>query len=318
MTPRVTGERHIPVLAQEALALLAIRSAGTYVDGTVGGGGHAARLLAQLGSLGRLVAFDADPQAVVVARERLGADSRVRVREGNFAELPALLDAEGIGTVDGVLLDLGLSSLQVDAPERGFSFQAAGPLDMRRNPAQGRTAADVVNTASAQDLAAWFRALGEEPQAQRVARAIVRRRAEQPFTTTDDLAACVARAVRGRRRLHPATRVFQALRIVVNDEQACLQAGLAGAHARLAPGGRLAVISFHSGEDRVVKEFLRDTAGRCTCPPDLPVCRCGAQATMRILTRRPVRPTADEVAANPRARSARLRAAEKLGPGEAA
>ena len=312
MKPRVTGERHISVLAQEALALLAIRSAGTYVDGTVGGGGHAARLLAQLGSTGRLLGFDADPQAVAAARARLGADPRVSLVQGNFATLPALLDAAGVTTVDGVLLDLGLSSMQLDDPERGFSFRAAGPLDMRRDPAQVRTAADVVNTAVPDELTQWFREFGDEPQAARIVRAIVRRRDEQPFTTTVDLADCVARAVRGHRRTHPATRVFQALRIVINDEIACLEAGLAGAHERLAVGGRLVVISFHSGEDRCVKQFLRDKAGRCTCPPDLPVCCCGARATMRVLTSRAVKASDAEVAANPRARSARLRAGERL------
>jgi len=314
----VTGEGHIPVLAQEALALLAIRSAGTYVDGTVGGGGHAARLLAQLGSSGRLVGFDVDPQAVAVTQARLGADHRVQIVQGNFADLPALLDALGVDTVEGVLLDLGLSSLQVDAPERGFSFQASGPLDMRRDPAQPHTAADLVNSASLDELTDWFRTLGEEPQARRVAQAIVRARAEAPFTTTAELATCVAKAVRGHRRRHPATRVFQALRMVVNEELEALRRGLEGAHARLAAGGRLVVISFHSGEDRIVKEFLRSKTGRCTCPPELPVCRCGAQASLRVLTRRPVEPSEAEIAANPRARSAKLRAAERLRLPEAA
>jgi len=312
MTPGMSGDGHIPVLAQEALALLAIRSAGTYVDGTVGGGGHAARLLAQLGSSGRLVGIDEDPQAVASARERIGDDPRVRIRQGNFRDLPAILDAEGIDMVDGVLLDVGLSSMQVDAPHRGFSFQAEGPLDMRRNPSSGRTAADIVNTADERDLAQWFATLGDEPQARRVARAIVRHRRERPFTTTVELADCIAGAIRGHRKLHPATRVFQALRMVVNDELGSLSAGLQGAHDRLTAGGRCVVITFHSGEDRIVKNFFRDAAGRCVCPPDLPECRCGAVATMRILTKRPIRPSAEEVAANPRARSARLRAAERL------
>ena len=318
MNPRVTGVSHISVLAQEALALLAIRSAGTYVDGTVGGGGHAARLLAQLGSDGRLLGFDEDPQAVAACQARLGADPRVRLAQGNFAELPALLDAAGVDAVDGVLLDVGVSSLQLDAPERGFSFQMEGPLDMRKDPARPHSAADLVNTASETDLARWFRDLGDERYARRIARTIVRRRAQDTFTTTTDLAACVASAVPGRWRIHPATRVFQALRIVVNDELDTLQAGLQGAHDRLAPEGRLVVIAFHSGEDRIVKRFLRDKAGRCSCPPDLPVCVCGAQATMRVLTRRPVRPGADEIADNPRARSARLRAGERLRLSEAA
>ncbi len=318
MNPRVTGVSHISVLAQEALALLAIRSAGTYVDGTVGGGGHAARLLAQLGSEGRLLGFDEDPQAVAVSQARLGADPRVRIGLGNFADLPALLDAAGVRIVDGVLLDLGVSSLQLDTPNRGFSFQEDGPLDMRRNPARPRTAADLVNTAPPDDLARWFRELGDERHARRIARAIVRRRERTPFRTTLELADCVAAAARGRWRIHPATRVFQALRMVVNDEVETLRAGLAGAHDRLAAHGRLVVIAFHSGEDRIVKTFFRDTAGRCTCPPDLPVCVCGARATMRTLTRRPVRPSAEEVAANPRARSARLRAGERLAQSEAA
>lgn len=313
MNPRVTGVRHISVLAQEALALLAIRSAGTYVDGTVGGGGHAARLLAQLGSNGRLLGFDEDPQAVAASQAALGADPRVRIAYGNFAELPELLDAAGVGTVDGVLLDLGVSSMQLGDPQRGFSFQEDGPLDMRRDPARERTAADVVNTASLADLTRWFRELGGERHAARLARVIIRRRRRNPFRTTLDLADCVRRAASGaRHRIHPATRVFQALRMVVNDEVATLEAGLQGAHDRLAPHGRLAVISFHSGDDRIVKTFLQTKAGRCTCPPDLPICCCGARSTMRTLTRRPVRPGADEITANPRARSARLRAGERL------
>jgi 16S rRNA (cytosine1402-N4)-methyltransferase len=309
------------VLLAEVLAALRPRSGGRYVDCTLGAGGHAEAVLEASSPDGRLLGLDADPDALELARERLRryGERAVFVHE-NYRELATVLTTTGFSGpdgVDGVLYDFGVSSMQLDRPERGFSFAADGPLDMRFDRRAGPTAADLVNDLPERRLADILFAYGEERWARRIARAIAARRAAAPFHTTADLARVIAAAVpggRGGQRIHPATRAFQALRIAVSDELAGLEATLPAAVDALRPGGRLAVIAFHSLEDRIVKRFLRDQEGRCACPPGLPVCRCGARAHLRILTKKPIVPASAEVAANPRSRSARLRVAEKLGP----
>ncbi|MBX6343102.1 MAG: 16S rRNA (cytosine(1402)-N(4))-methyltransferase RsmH, partial [Thermomicrobiaceae bacterium] len=264
---------------------------------------------------GWVLAIDADPQAVARG-ERLAEryEGRLMVRHGNFADLARIARAAGFDDVDGVLLDLGLSSFQLDEPSRGFSFRFSAPLDMRFDPTGGPTAADIVNTWPEEDLARILYQYGEEANARRIARAIGRARAERPIATTTELAAIVERAVGGRRgrAIHPATKTFQALRIAVNRELDVLERGLRAALEILGPGGRLVVISFHSLEDRIVKHFFRDEARGCICPPGTPVCVCGHEPRLRVLTPKPVQPTEAEQAANPRSRSARLRAAERL------
>ena len=306
---------HIPVFLQAVLDGLRVRPGGRYVDGTVGGGGHAAHILELSAPDGRLLGLDRDAEAVAVARSRLaGYADRVTLLHASFDRLAEVARAQGFVPVDGVLFDLGLSSLQLADPARGFSFSADGPLDMRFDPdSGGETAADLVNRLPGAELAALLRRYGEEPQARRIAEAIV---AARPLHTTGELAAVVEQAVGGRRgrRIHPATRTFQALRIAVNDELATIERALPQAVEILAPGGRLVVIAFHSLEDRLVKRFMRRESRDCICPPETPVCVCGHRATLRAVTRKPLRPSAEEVAANPRARSARLRVAERIGP----
>ncbi|HHN94253.1 MAG TPA: 16S rRNA (cytosine(1402)-N(4))-methyltransferase RsmH, partial [Anaerolineae bacterium] len=296
---------HIPVFLQVVLDGLRVRPGGRYVDGTVGGGGHAAHILELSAPDGRLLGLDRDAEAVAVARSRLaGYADRVTLLHASFDRLAEVARAQGFVPVDGVLFDLGLSSLQLADPARGFSFSADGPLDMRFDPdSGGETAADLVNRLPGAELAALLRRYGEEPQARRIAEAIV---AARPLHTTGELAAVVEQAVGGRRgrRIHPATRTFQALRIAVNDELATIERALPQAVEILAPGGRLVVIAFHSLEDRLVKRFMRRESRDCICPPETPVCVCGHRATLRAVTRKPLRPSAEEVAANPRARSA--------------
>jgi 16S rRNA (cytosine1402-N4)-methyltransferase len=259
---------------------------------------------------GKLLAMDADPMAVALAGEQLAEfGGRVTLVQGNFADLEEIALEHGFCPVDGILLDLGLSSMQLEAAGRGFSFQLDGPLDMRFDPSQTTTAADLVNDLSTEELASILSRYGEEPQARRIARAIV---AERPINTTRDLAALVERAVGRRRKLHPATRTFQALRMVVNEEMDRLAAALPQALKLLSSGGRLAIISFHSLEDRLVKQFFRREARDCLCPPEVPVCVCGHRATLGIWTKKPIVPSAEEVAANPRSRSAKLRIAYRL------
>ncbi|MDW8067570.1 MAG: 16S rRNA (cytosine(1402)-N(4))-methyltransferase RsmH [Anaerolineae bacterium] len=305
--PEDRGRFHVPVLLQSVLSLLRVRPGGVYIDATVGGGGHAAAILAASAPDGRLLGLDRDPAALEVARERLlPYGERVTLRRGSFADLMHL--AEGFIPADGVLLDLGLSSLQLADPARGFSFSQDGPLDMRFDPQEGLTAADLVNTLSVRELTDLLYRYGEEKQARRIAEAIV---AARPIYRTTELAALIERTVGRRERIHPATRTFQALRIAVNRELEALEAVLPQALDVLRPGGRLVVISFHSLEDRMVKQFLHREARDCLCPPEVPVCICGHRARVQVLTPKPVRPDAAEVAANPRARSARLRAGEK-------
>lgn len=301
---------HIPVLYDEALRLLDPRPDGRYIDGTVGAGGHAAGILEASGPDGALLGLDADADALALARERLARfGARVTLVHANFADLAGVARAHGFSAVDGVLLDLGLSSMDVDNPARGFSFLRDGPLDMRYDRSQGQTAADLVNTLSADALANLIARYGEERRARAIARRIVERR---PLHTTRELAAVVAEVVRGEPGQHPATRTFQALRIAVNDELGALAAGLNAAIGLLRPGGVCAVIAFHSLEDRLIKETFRREARDCLCPPKQPVCTCNHRATLRTLTRRPVVPSADEIARNPRSRSAKLRAARRL------
>lgn len=301
---------HIPVLYQEVLAGLRVEPGGRYIDGTVGGGGHARGILIASAPRGKLLGIDADPRAVALAGQKLAEfGKRVTLVQGNFVDLEEIALRHGFRPVDGILLDLGLSSLQLEAAERGFSFQLDGPLDMRFDPSQTTTAADLVNMLSEQELADILFRYGEEPQARRIARAIV---AERPIHTTRELAALVSASVGRRGRIHPATQTFQALRIAVNEELECLAEVLPQALRLLRPGARLAVISFHSLEDRIVKRFFRDEARDCLCPPEAPICTCNHQATLGIVTKKPIRPSAEELAANPRSRSAKLRVAYRL------
>ncbi len=304
---------HVPVLVQEVVRLLAVQPGGRYVDCTVGGGGHAAAILEAASPGGLLLGIDADPAALAIAAERLAPfHDSMRLVEANFRELGQVCRQNSFVPVHGVLFDLGLSSYQLTDVERGFGFQVEAPLDMRFGRRQALTADEIVNTYPEQELADVIWRLGEEPASRRIARAIVRAR---PLRTTTELAALIARAVGGpRRRIHPATRTFQALRIAVNDELGALSDGLEQARDVLGRGGRLVVVSFHSLEDRIVKQFLQRESRDCICPPEAVRCTCGHRATLSILTKRPLRPGADEVAANPRSRSARLRAAEKLAP----
>jgi len=282
---------------------------GFFVDATVGAGGHAEFLL-ERGTEIRLLGIDRDPDALALAGERLARfGERFELVAGDFADLDALLS--GRLPAAGILADLGVSSMQLDRGERGFSFRRDGPLDMRMGPA-GRTAADIVATASVDELTRIFRDYGEERMAAKIARGIVAERTRGPIQTTRQLARIVAGQKGSREKIDPATRVFQALRIEVNQELVALGRFLAAAVARLKPGGRLAVISYHSLEDRIVKDAFRRDSGVCSCPPKLPTCICGARAALRLLTRRPIRPGEAELRRNPRSRSARLRVAEKL------
>jgi len=305
---------HIPVLADEVRELLAVRPGETVVDATFGAGGHA-RLLAQdLAGQGKLVAIDRDPGAKpYFDRFKAAAGVEVRFLRGDFAVVLTQLAANDIGA-DAILLDLGISSMQIDRPERGFSYATDAPLDMRMDPSSEASAAEIVNTWDERELATIFRRYGEERYAKPIARAIVRQRAEHPFARTGELVDTIKLAIPTPARFgegHPAKRVFQALRIAVNDELGQLEAALPAALQMLRPGGRLAVISFHSLEDRIVKRFVAEQAKGCTCPPDFPVCVCGKEPTLRSLTRKPVRPGRHETDTNPRAASARLRVAVK-------
>ncbi len=305
------ASEHLPVLTDRVVEVLAPTGPGLLVDATVGLGGHAEALLrAEPGF--QLVGLDRDPQALARAGERLQPFSdRVQLVEETFDRLPLVLRRLGIGAPVAVLADIGCSSLQLDTAERGFSFASDGPLDMRMG-GSGPTAADLLEQAEWEELVRILRDYGEERRARAVARAIVRRREQEPLRTTAQLSRLVQDVMGGReRRIHPATRTFQALRIAVNDELGQLERFLEPAIRSLKPGGRIAVISFHSLEDRIVKHTLRRLAGRCTCPPDFPVCRCNPQRVVEVLTRSPVRPDVEEIDHNPRARSARLRAAQR-------
>ena len=304
--------RHVAVLADEAVAYLHARSGGRYVDGTLGDGGHA-QLLLERNSTIEVLGVDRDSVTLAATAARLSTfGGRFRTFHGNFDELGAALAQAGWDRVDGILLDLGLSSAQLDDPARGFAFRAAGALDMRMTQGEGPSAADLLATLDERRLAEVLWSWGEEPAARRIARAIVAERERRPITDTTALADLVARVAPRRGSLHPATRVFQALRIAVNRELDHLDALLAHALGWLRPGARLVIIAYHSLEDRRVKRAFRDWATACRCPPALPRCICGARARVRLLTRKVVTPSAAEVQANRRARSARLRAVEVM------
>jgi 16S rRNA (cytosine1402-N4)-methyltransferase len=306
---------HVPVLAEEVRELLSVQPGETVVDATFGAGGHAAILAADLAGRGKLIAIDRDPGAREYF-DRLAKRATVQTRflRGDFAVVIEQLAQNGV-EADAVLLDLGVSSMQIDRPERGFSYAVDAPLDMRMDPSADVTAAGIVNEAAERDLATIFKRYGEERYARQIARAIVRRRKEQRFERTGDLVETIKAAIPAPARFgdgHPAKRVFQALRIAVNDELGSLEAALPAAFSMLRPGGRLAVISFHSLEDRLVKRFMRDLERGCDCPPDFPVCVCGKEPELRSLSRKAIRPTARETAANPRSSSARLRVGVKV------
>lgn len=304
--------RHVPVLAHEAVAWLVWKTDGVYVDATLGEAGHAELICQHLTGDGKLVGIDRDPAAHRVAQERLQPyEKRVILSEDLFGNLGAVLNRVQMKAVSGVLFDLGVSSAQLDAAERGFSFQSSGPLDMRMGPDTALTAEKVANTCSEEQLVRLLREYGEEPYARPIARAMVRTRTEAPIRTTGQLAEIVRKYGRGRREKTLA-RVFQAFRIAVNGELDELKRGLASALDHLEPGGRVVVIAYHSLEDRIVKEWMRAEATDCLCPPEVPVCRCGHRASLRLLTRRVITASREETVRNSRARSARMRVAERL------
>ena len=312
---RTNAADHTPVLADEVRELLAVQPGETLVDATFGAGGHSRLLAADLDGRGKLIAIDRDP-TVRPYFDRMKASARgiqSRFLRGDYAVVLSQLAGNGV-RADAVLLDLGLSSMQVDRPERGFSYATDAPLDMRMDTSEELSASDVVNTWDERELETIFRQYGEERYARQIARGIVRRRGESPIERTGQLVDIVRASIPAPARFgegHPAKRVFQALRIEVNHELDSLETGLPAAFEMLRPGGRLAVLSFHSLEDRIAKHFLRARARGCTCPPEFPICTCGHEPELRILTPKPVRPSAREIDANPRAGSARLRAAVK-------
>ena len=313
--PRTPHLQHIPVLLQEAVDLLAPKNGGVYVDGTLGAGGHAEEILKRSAPGGILIGLDRDAEAVERCRINLSPyGMRVLLRQANYRDMPAVLSELGYETVDGILLDLGVSWFHLKTPERGFSFTLDGPLDMRMDASLSRTAADLVNTLPREELVRILREYGEERRAGAIARAIERARARGPITRTVQLAEIVSGVFPPyhRRRIHPATLTFQALRIAVNDEMGALREGLDHITPCLKPGGRVAIITFHSLEDRMVKQAFARSAKGCICSPRLPVCSCGRKPSLKILTQRPVFPGTDAVERNPAARSAKLRAAEKL------
>ncbi len=314
MLPSVlpTESDHVPVLADEVVAALSPSPGETVVDATFGAGGHSSLLAARLRGDGKLIAIDRDPSVAPYFESfRRTAGVKARLLPGEFSAVLESLAENGV-RADSILLDLGVSSMQLDRPERGFSYAADAPLDMRMDPGAPLTAHDIVNSTDERELADIFKRYGEERYARQISRAIVRRRAKEPFERTSDLVETIKASIPTPARFgdgHPAKRVFQALRIEVNDELGSVERALPAAVRMLRPGGRLAVIAFHSLEDRIVKRFLRNEEHGCTCPPDFPVCVCGSRPTLRAQPRRAIRPSAAEVARNPRAASARLRVA---------
>jgi len=303
---------HVTVLLKEAVDGLDIKPGGVYVDGTAGGGGHSAEILSRM-TYGALYSIDQDPDAIATVTERFKDDDRSHIIQGNFRNIKSLLNENGVFEADGVLLDIGVSSHQLDERSRGFSYHDEAPLDMRMSQS-GATAADLVNTLDANELSRIISLYGEEKYAYSIAKGIDRYRKEKPIETTTELAEIVKENVpqKVRRDGHPARKTFQAIRIAVNHELEALEEGLQGAFELLGVGGRLCVITFHSLEDRIVKQFMRDKAQGCTCPKDFPVCVCGKTPQVKIITRKPVLPSDEELEHNPRARSAKLRICEKL------
>ena len=302
---------HIPVLLDEAIEGMRARPGGYFVDCTVGLGGHAAAILERIMPSGRLLGIDADPEAIHVSQDELSNyGEAVTLANDNFVNLEAICKRYHFHPVDGVLFDLGVSSLQLDTAERGFSFHLDAHLNMRFDPRQGLTASDIVNTFSEQELARLIEKYGEERHSRRIARHIVQNR---PVATTLELARLVEQALRSKRaRIHPATRTFMALRIAANSELQNLEPALKQAIDLLRPEGRLAVISYHSLEDRIVKQFMRRAASNCLCPPRTVMCRCGHVPTLKVISRKVIKPTSLEIESNPRSRSAKLRIAERL------
>jgi 16S rRNA (cytosine1402-N4)-methyltransferase len=304
---------HVPVLLDEVVTGLLARPGGYFVDCTVGLGGHSAAILREISPSGRLLGIDADPDAIKRSRDTLSNyGETVTLVNDNFTNLEAICERYRFHPVDGILFDLGVSSLQLDTAERGFSFHLDAPLDMRFNPEQGLAASDIVNRFSEQELAKLIERYGEERHSRRIARYIAQNR---PITTTGELARLAQQAsVASSRRskIHPATRTFMALRIAVNSELQNLELALKQTTNLLRPGGRLAVISYHSLEDRIVKQFMRYAASSCVCPPETIICRCGHVPTLKLISRKVIKPTTLEIESNPRSRSARLRIAERL------
>ena len=312
---------HRPVLLTETIQALQPRPTGIYIDGTVGAGGHAAAILRTSAPDGQLFGLDRDRSALAIAKGQLSEFGyRVHLLHANFDQLRQVVQQYQIPPVSGILLDLGVSSMQLDQPERGFSFQEDGLLDMRMDPTTGQSAADLISQLSEAELADLIYRYGEEPLSRRIARAIVQAR---PIKRTQELANVITKVVsfrprrrtlrRGKRKIHPATRTFQALRIVANDELGALERVLPQAIQVLAPAGRLAVISFHSLEDRIVKQYFKQESQNCICPPEQPVCTCRHKATIHIITKKPIMPSLAEIDENPRARSAKLRVVESIG-----
>jgi 16S rRNA (cytosine1402-N4)-methyltransferase len=312
----IMNNYHEPVLFDEVMSALNAQPGGVYADGTLGGGGHSSGILARLGGTGCLYGIDKDTDAIESAGERLGGASNVELIHGDFHAMRELLEARGVTKLDGALLDLGVSSHQLDTPERGFSYHDDAPLDMRMDASRGETAADILARMGDVELARIFRDYGEERWAERIAKVITQRRARSPVLTTLDLVACVdaaiPKAVRMSGEGHPARRVFQALRIAVNDELEPLEGALESIVGMLKPGGRLCVITFHSLEDRIVKRTFARLRKPCTCPPSFPVCVCGKKPSASGFGVKPISPSEDELIRNPRSRSAKLRVAERI------
>ena len=313
--------RHISVLLAECLEQLTLQTQHTFVDATLGGAGHSFEVAKRLGREGTLIGIDQDEVALAAARAKLeglpeGERPHLELLRGNFGDMDELLLSAEVPGVDAFLFDLGVSSVQIDTPSRGFSFKENGPLDMRMDPGkQTLTAAEIVNTYNAADLARIIRAYSDEKWASRIADFIVKARAQAAIETSEQLVDIIKAAIPASARRaggHPAKRTFQALRIHVNGELDVLRSGLEAAVRWLNPGGKLVVISYHSLEDRIVKDLFASYANRCTCPPELPVCMCGKKPVLEVLTRKPIAPTAEEIERNPRARSAKLRVAKKL------
>ena len=309
--------QHEPVLLQEVIQWMNVRDCGVYCDGTLGGGGHSEAILKASGGTASLYGIDRDVTAIEAATERLRQYPGFHAIRGNFHDGKVLLEEAGAGPLDGVLLDLGVSSPQLDTPERGFSYHENAPLDMRMDRSEGMTAADFLNTADERELTRVIREYGEEKWAARIAAMICEHREKQPMETTFDLVdavdAAIPKAVRRKDDGHPARRTFQAIRIAVNDELAPLEQALKDFAACLKPGGRFCVITFHSLEDRIVKNCFRTLEHPCICPPKAPICTCGRKSSLKVLAGGVVAPTKEETERNPRARSAKLRVAEKIG-----